>query len=32
MHGISHITGGGIVGNTKRLLRDGLSLEIDWES
>lgn len=28
--GISHITGGGIEGNTKRLLRPGLALEIDW--
>lgn len=32
VHGISHITGGGIVGNTKRLLREGLSLEIDWKA
>jgi phosphoribosylformylglycinamidine cyclo-ligase len=30
--GISHITGGGIVGNTLRLLRPGLALEIDWQS
>ena len=30
--GISHITGGGIVGNTKRLLKNGLQLEIDWSS
>jgi len=29
--GISHITGGGIVGNTKRILPDGLKLKIDWE-
>jgi len=28
--GISHITGGGIVGNTIRLLRPGLQLQIDW--
>ncbi|MBN1560299.1 phosphoribosylformylglycinamidine cyclo-ligase [candidate division KSB1 bacterium] len=28
--GISHITGGGIEGNTRRLLRDGLDLQIDW--
>ena len=28
--GISHITGGGIVGNTKRLLSKDLSLHIDW--
>lgn len=26
----SHITGGGIVGNTKRVVRDPLSLSIDW--
>jgi phosphoribosylformylglycinamidine cyclo-ligase len=30
--GISHITGGGIVGNTKRILQPGLSLDIDWQS
>ncbi len=30
--GISHITGGGIEGNTRRLLRDGLKLQIDWDS
>ncbi len=28
--GISHVTGGGIVGNTRRLLPDGLALEIFW--
>jgi phosphoribosylformylglycinamidine cyclo-ligase len=28
--GISHITGGGLVGNTKRLLQPGLTLNIDW--
>ncbi len=28
--GISHITGGGIIGNTKRILPDGLNLRIDW--
>jgi len=32
VHGYSHITGGGIVGNTKRILPDGLSLDIDWNS
>ncbi len=32
VHGISHITGGGIVKNTNRLLPKGLSLEIDWQS
>lgn len=30
LHGISHVTGGGIAGNTHRLLRPGLQLEIDW--
>ncbi len=28
--GISHITGGGIVGNTRRLLPEGLALRIAW--
>lgn len=32
LHGMSHITGGGIVGNTKRVLPEKLSLNIDWES
>ena len=32
LHGISHITGGGIEGNTKRLLRDGLKLTVDWNA
>lgn len=30
--GISHITGGGIVGNTKRILPTGLKLKIDWSN
>ncbi len=30
VNGISHITGGGIVGNTKRLLQPGLGLRVDW--
>ena len=30
--GISHITGGGIIGNTKRILPKGLKLRIEWES
>ena len=30
--GISHITGGGIEGNTMRILPRGLSLNIDWKS
>ncbi|KAB2925012.1 MAG: phosphoribosylformylglycinamidine cyclo-ligase [Bacteroidetes bacterium] len=28
--GMSHITGGGIVGNTMRIVPKGLSLKIDW--
>ncbi len=32
LHGISHITGGGIEGNTKRLLSEGLGLTIDWDA
>lgn len=30
--GLSHITGGGIVGNTSRILAEGLGLEISWGS
>lgn len=30
--GMSHVTGGGIVGNTKRILPEGLDLQIDWKS
>ena len=30
--GLSHITGGGIIGNTKRILPKGLRLNIDWNS
>jgi phosphoribosylformylglycinamidine cyclo-ligase len=30
--GISHITGGGIVGNTKRIVPDDLNLNIDWSA
>lgn len=32
VHGLSHITGGGIVGNTKRILPAGTTLEIDWNA
>jgi phosphoribosylformylglycinamidine cyclo-ligase len=32
LHGISHITGGGIEGNTKRLLKEKLSLRIAWDA
>lgn len=32
VNGFSHITGGGMVGNTKRILPEGLSLDINWNS
>ena len=32
LHGIAHITGGGINENIKRLLRDTLAVQIDWEA
>lgn len=30
--GFSHITGGGIIGNTMRIIPEGLKLNIDWQS
>jgi len=32
LHGISHITGGGIEGNTTRILPEGMHLKIDWKA
>ena len=32
VHGLSHITGGGIDGNTMRIVPKGLELQIDWSS
>ncbi len=32
VNGFSHITGGGIIGNTNRILRGDLKLNIDWNS
>ncbi len=32
LHGISHITGGGIEGNTRRILPQHLTLRIDWNA
>jgi len=32
VHGFSHVTGGGIAGNTKRILPDGMKLELNWEA
>lgn len=31
VNGFSHITGGGIVGNTKRILPEGHKLDINWD-
>ncbi len=32
IHALSHITGGGIVGNTMRVVPKGRTLRIDWEA
>lgn len=32
IHALSHITGGGIVGNTSRVLPKGLALDVDWKA
>jgi phosphoribosylformylglycinamidine cyclo-ligase len=32
VHGISHITGGGIEGNTNRIIPAGLRLRVDWSA
>ena len=32
LNGLSHITGGGLVGNTSRILADGLALQVNWGS
>lgn len=32
VHAYSHITGGGIVGNTSRVVREPLELKIDWSA
>jgi phosphoribosylformylglycinamidine cyclo-ligase len=32
IHALSHITGGGIVGNTSRVLQKDLALDIDWNA
>ncbi len=31
-HGFSHVTGGGLVGNTSRILPDGLALDVGWDA
>jgi phosphoribosylformylglycinamidine cyclo-ligase len=32
IHGLSHITGGGIEGNTMRVVPGGLTLSVDWSA
>jgi phosphoribosylformylglycinamidine cyclo-ligase len=32
IRGLSHITGGGLMGNTMRIVPDGLKLSVDWKS
>ena len=32
IHSISHITGGGIIGNTKRVVPKSLKIRVDWKS
>ncbi len=32
LHAISHVTGGGIIGNTKRVVPENLNLEVDWKA
>ena len=32
IHGLSHVTGGGIVGNTSRVMPEHLMLDMDWDA
>ncbi len=32
IHAMAHITGGGIIGNTKRVVPETLKIKIDWDS
>ncbi len=32
LHGMSHVTGGGLMGNTMRIVPEGFSLDIEWTS
>ncbi len=32
LKGISHITGGGIMGNTRRIIPEGLEIKLDWDA
>jgi len=31
-HGFAHVTGGGLVGNTSRIVPDGLALDVRWDA
>ena len=32
VHGLAHVTGGGILGNLERVIPDGLRAELDWDA
>lgn len=32
IHGFSHVTGGGIIGNTKRVVPEELTIDVNWDS
>lgn len=32
LHGLSHVTGGGLMGNTMRIVPDGLKLDVRWDA
>lgn len=32
VHGLAHITGGGIVGNTRRIMPKGRDVQVDWNA
>jgi phosphoribosylformylglycinamidine cyclo-ligase len=32
IHGFSHVTGGGIIGNTKRIVPEGLEITVKWDA
>ncbi|ABB24901.1 phosphoribosylformylglycinamidine cyclo-ligase [Pelodictyon luteolum] len=32
LHGMSHITGGGLMGNTMRIVPEGLQLDVQWDA
>jgi phosphoribosylformylglycinamidine cyclo-ligase len=31
-HGFAHVTGGGLEGNTRRIIPEGLRIEVDWDA